>query len=76
MPKLGQGPAGLVKVALSFLGDPPPLRAPVPHSPADHISFLNADGTRSRICICVCDRCWPVQEDGLPGPCPDWNEDV
>jgi hypothetical protein len=39
------------------------------HDPADHISFVNADGTRSRICICPCDACWPP--DGTE--CPDWG---
>ncbi|AWY07290.1 hypothetical protein SEA_HENOCCUS_52 [Streptomyces phage Henoccus] len=45
------------------------------HDPADHMVFLNADGTRSRICICVCDRCWPPGVGKFPGPCPDWNDE-
>lgn len=42
------------------------------HVTADHMTFINADGTYSRICICCCDACWPpgVKE---PGPCPDWS---
>lgn len=73
MPKLGQKPVTAVAAPAA-----PPERAPVhegfPHAPADHISFLNADGTRSRICICPCDRCWPPRV-GNPGPCPDWNDE-
>jgi hypothetical protein len=45
----------------------PPVRE---HRPADHLSFLNADGSRSRICICPCDTCWA--SDGAE--CPDWND--
>lgn len=43
-----------------------------PHEPADHMIFINADGTRSRICICVCDACWPPGVKH-PEPCPDWS---
>ncbi|UTN93057.1 hypothetical protein SEA_MARKY_54 [Streptomyces phage Marky] len=51
-----------------------PAPAPIrhPHDPADHISFINADGTRSRICICVCDDCWPPGQK-TPEACPDWS---
>lgn len=45
------------------------------HDPADHLSFRNADGTVSRICICVCDTCWPPTAGKHPGPCPDWNDE-
>jgi hypothetical protein len=43
------------------------------HIPENHLSFQNADGTRSRICLCLCSNCWPV--DGTDGPCPVWNGD-
>lgn len=48
------------------------FRAERQHAAADHMSFLNADGSRSRICICTCSRCWP--DDGRP--CPDWTDDA
>jgi hypothetical protein len=47
-----------------------PAPAPAPryeHEPADHIAFTNADGTRSVVCICCCDTCWPPEG----GQCPD-----
>jgi hypothetical protein len=39
------------------------------HVDADHLVFLNADGTRSRICICCCDDCWPSEAGKNPPPC-------
>ncbi|AWY07370.1 hypothetical protein SEA_ARACELI_51 [Streptomyces phage Araceli] len=53
---------------------PARLWTPHPHVPADHLSFRNADGTVSRICLCTCDRCWPP-DTPHPGPCPDWNDE-
>lgn len=60
---------------------PAPSRAPAlvpylphPHSPADHLAFRNADGSTSRVCICVCARCWPPEFPQNPPPCPDWND--
>ncbi|AYD86797.1 hypothetical protein SEA_MICRODON_50 [Streptomyces phage Microdon] len=53
----------------------PAPRPSRPHEAADHISFRNADGTVSRICICVCDTCWPPTAGKHPGPCPDWNDE-
>lgn len=50
---------------------PRPVQADRPHVQADHVSFLNADGTRSRVCICTCLECWPA--DGRH--CLDWNDD-
>ncbi|AWY07535.1 hypothetical protein SEA_LAZERLEMON_52 [Streptomyces phage LazerLemon] len=52
--------------------EPRPVR---PHVPADHMTFRNADGSLSHICICVCDRCWPPTAGKHPGPCPDWNDE-
>ncbi|QFG07944.1 hypothetical protein SEA_INTOLERANT_49 [Streptomyces phage Intolerant] len=52
-----------------------PKPEPRLHDPADHLSFRNADGTVSRICICACDRCWPPDAGKHPGPCPDWNDE-
>lgn len=54
---------------------PVTVRVEREHVAADHLVFLNADGTRSRICICVCDRCWPPAAGKHPGPCPDWNDE-
>lgn len=51
---------------------PAPLREPFQHAGEDHIVFANADGTRSRICICVCDDCWPPAAGKNPPPC-DWS---
>lgn len=77
MPKLNgapvnkPGPRPVAPAAVTVAGEPPVARLVFAHAPEDHISFLNADGTRSRICICVCVACWP--KDGRP--CPDWNDE-
>lgn len=72
-------------VAAAERGTPPPARpesapegvrgAPHPHVKGDHMGWTEPDGTVTRVCVCVCDRCWTpgVAE---PGPCPDWNNDT
>lgn len=77
MPKIGPIIAQ-AKAVLEAGATAPAPAAPAPvypaheHVTADHMTFINADGTYSRICICCCDTCWPpgVKE---PGPCPDWS---
>lgn len=79
MPKLSSRPAAQAPLGVVEAPAPAALVAaperPV-HSPADHMVFQNADGTRSRVCICICDRCWPPDAGKNPGPCPDWNDEV
>jgi hypothetical protein len=82
MPKLSRptaarAPLGVVRAQAPAAPVAVPETVPQhEHDPADHMVFRNADGTTSRICICVCDRCWPPGVGKFPGPCPDWNDEV
>jgi hypothetical protein len=72
MPKIGTRAA----VTAPVVAAPAYVHAPAPrpeHDPADHIVFTNADGTRSRICICACDDCWPPAAGKSPAPVCEWS---
>ncbi len=75
MPKIAdveRAHAEALEVAAPAAAPAAPVYPAHEHVTADHMTFINADGTYSRICICCCDTCWPpgVKE---PGPCPDWS---
>ncbi len=72
MPRIG-AVRPVEPVAVPVTAPAPPAVPERPHAAEDHISFRNADGTLSRVCICVCDRCWPPGVKH-PGQCPDWND--
>lgn len=85
MPKLGSrprpvAPSRALETAVAAPAAPPvpvapPVREGRAHAPEDHMTFLNADGSKSRICICCCDDCWPPDAGKNPPPCT-WTEDV